>query len=74
MIVFHKQRMHKKGCTRCVDACKPLLVLLFPLLLLLCLPLVLIQDISGLLYMFCRVESPSGSFFEIDGLTLIRLD
>ena len=52
------------GCTRCVDACTPRFLLL--LVSSLCyaffnLPMYLIQDISGLLCMSCRVESPSGS-------------
>ena len=63
------------GCPRCVDACTPLLLLLlFPLLL-----LVVSSSCSDTGYQWAPLhvlqgESPSGSFFEIDGLTLIRLD
>jgi hypothetical protein len=60
-VIVLTDRICINGWIRCVDACTPL-VLLFPLPFCCVLFLCLIQDISGLLYMFCRVESPSGSF------------
>ena len=58
-------RVCKYGCIRCVDACTTRLLSALGHLMFLVtayiVPMYLIQDISGLLCMSCRIESPSGT-------------